>query len=81
MKTPTAASSRLVKEIAVLIIMAVVVGGYFLMQGLGHKAPTTQTKPLNTTFDTDTLSQVEKKDPEFPSLVPNDLGRSDPYAP
>jgi hypothetical protein len=75
-------STRLIQEIAVLVAMVLIVGGYFLYQSIKAKpASSTTNKPINTTFDTDTLTQIEKKDADFPSIVPNDLGRNDPYAP
>ncbi len=74
--------SRLVHEIAVLAIMALLVGAYFIFKpGQPTAKVTPKTAPINTTFDTNTLDQVEKKDNNYPSIAPSNLGRVDPYAP
>jgi hypothetical protein len=77
-----AGQSRLVHEISILAVMAVLVGAYFIFRPGQPAAKTTpQTAPINTTFDTSTLDQVEKKDNNYPSIAPSNGGRVDPYAP
>ena len=82
MTLPKLGQSRLAHEIAVLAILAVLVGAYFLlMKPAGAPAPAPKVAPLNTTFDTDTLDQVEQKDNNYPAIPPTTTGRDDPYAP
>lgn len=74
--------SRLAHEVAVLVIMAVLVGAYFLFtRPAGPSTNTPKTAPIDTTFDTGTLDQVELKDNNYPAIPLTNTGRADPYAP
>ncbi len=77
-----AGGSRLTHEIAILAIMAVLAAAYFIvMRPAGTTKTPTKSTQLNTTFDTNTLDQVEKKDNNYPTIPSTGTGRPDPYAP
>ena len=73
--------SRLVKEIVILVILGLLIGGFTLLQ-FGKSTPKAEKKEvpkLQTTFDTETAEVVEAKDTDFPEITADGVGKPDPF--
>ena len=75
-------NARLVKEIVVLGVIALLIGGFTLIKfGKPATPTTTQTPRLQTEFDAETAEVVDKKNTSFPAITSDGVGKSDPFAP
>jgi hypothetical protein len=81
MKTPANATKHVTQQIIILAIVLILVGVVAVI-GLGGKKPEPQPEtPIPTTFNENAAKKTESKDTNYPQVVPDNLGRPDPFAP
>jgi hypothetical protein len=77
-------NQKLVQEIVILFAVMALIGGYFIYTARANAPKPTPVKKtsIDTTFDADALSKLQKKDNTYPDVSPvaGDLGKIDPYS-
>lgn len=76
-------NARLVKEIVILCVLAILIGGFTLLKfGKPATQPAAAPAPrMQTDFDVETAEIVDQKNTSFPAITSDGVGKSDPFAP
>lgn len=84
-RTNAANHARLVQEIIILGVIAVITIVVLIVHPFGGKTiapPPAKSTAITTTFDNVALQQTQSRNQTYPDVtpIPSDLGKTDPFA-